>query len=67
MAADLAALRQQARADVVDLREQGIERPTFDRGIVLERREQLSLPLQLLQNIGLEIGARGNVGNLEQS
>jgi hypothetical protein len=41
------------------------ERGWLDRGIVPEGRKQLALTLQLLQDVGLEIGAGGNVNDLE--
>ena len=66
MHADLARLREQRGARAVDVGEQRLEHARFDRGIGAQRREQLLLPLELLQEIGLEIGARGDVGDLEQ-
>ena len=66
MRAGLARLREQRGARAVDVGEQRLEHARFDRGIVAQRREQLLLPLELLQEVGLEIGARGDVGDLEQ-
>ena len=38
----------------------------LDRRIVAQRREQLPLALEFLQDVGLEVRARGDVGDLEQ-
>ena len=38
----------------------------LDLRILPQRPQHLLLPLELLQEIGLEIGARGDVGDLEQ-
>src|ERR1700737_5039626 len=64
--ADFAALRQQPRTYLVDVIEQRVERFVLDGGVILERREQLALTLELLQDVGLEIGSRRHVGDLEQ-
>src|SRR4029077_19950093 len=66
MLADLAGLGKQAAAGGVDLGQYGVECRRLDRRIVLERREQLALPLELLQDIGLEIGPRSNIDDFEQ-
>ena len=66
MLADFPRLREQAPACDVDLGEHRIERPRLDRGVMLEWRKQLALPFQLLQDVGLEVGARGDVHDLEQ-
>ena len=66
MHAGLAGLREQRRARAVDVGEQRLEHARLDRGIGAQRREQLLLPLELLQEVGLEIGARGDVGDFEQ-
>ena len=59
-------LRQKAAVDTVDFAQESVERRGLDRGIVLERREQLSLALELLQDVSLEIRARRDVGDLEE-
>ena len=64
--ADLAGLRQQLGGGAIDLGEQRIEHARLDCGVVAQRSEDLLLPLELLQDVGLEIGARGDVGDLEQ-
>ncbi len=66
MRADLAGLREQAGVDAVDLGEQRVEGLASIAGLSLQRRQQLPLTLELLQDVGLEIGARGDVGDLEQ-
>jgi hypothetical protein len=64
--ADFSGQCQQAGADVVDFGQQRVEHLAVDRGIAAQRRQQLPLPLELLQDVGLEIGARRDVGDLEQ-
>jgi hypothetical protein len=49
--------------DVLDYAEQSILRNVR---VVLERQQDLLLPLQLLQQVRLEIGAACNLENLEQ-
>ena len=66
MLADFAGLREQAPARDIDLGEHRIERHRLDRGVVLEWCKQLSLPFQLLQDVGLQIGASGDIDDLEQ-
>ena len=66
MRTDLAALGEQLAVDVVDLGKQGVQRLALDGGIVPQWREQLPLPFELLQNVGLQVGARGDIGDLEQ-
>ena len=63
---DLPRLREQASRDGVDFGKHRVERLGLDRGVMPERCQQLTLPLELLQDVGLEIGARGDVDDLEQ-
>jgi hypothetical protein len=66
MGADFSGQRQQVGADVVDFGEQRVEHLAVDRRIVAQRRQQLPLPFELLQDIRLQIGARRHIGDLEQ-
>ena len=52
--------------DLVDLGQDVVERFGLDRGIVLQRNQELPLSLELLQDVGLQIGARGDVDDFEQ-
>ena len=49
MRAGLARLSEQRAARSVDVGEQRLEHARLDRGIVAQRRQQLLLPLELLQ------------------
>ncbi len=64
--ADLARLREQLRVDGVDLPEQVVERVLVDLRVLAQRRQHLLLPLELLQEVGLQVRARGDVRDLEQ-
>ena len=64
--AHLALLREQLRGDLVGLLEQRRERGLVDGGIGAQRREHGLLPLELLHEVGLQVGARRDVGDLEQ-
>ena len=66
MRADLSRLRQHFAGHAVDVRQKRVENVGVDRGIAAQASEQLLLPLELLQDVGLEIGARGDVGDLEE-
>ena len=59
-------LRVNLRGDGIDLGEQRLERRAIDSRTRAERRQHLLLALELLQQVGLEVGARGDVGDLEQ-
>ena len=51
---------------LLDFVEQRRQRLLVDLGIAAQRRQHLLLPLELLQEVGLEVGARRDVGDLEQ-
>jgi len=59
-------LRQQLRIDAVDLVQQLFEHVLFDLRILPQRSQHLLLPFELLQQVGLQVGARRDVGDLEQ-
>src|SRR5438128_10203320 len=66
MLTHLSGLCQKAAVDAIDLAQEGVERLGLDRGIVLEGSEQLPLSLELLQDVGLQIRACRDVGDLEE-
>ncbi len=66
MHAGLARLCQQCGARPVDVGEQRFEHADFDRRVGAQRREQLLLSLEFLQQFGLEIRARRDVRDLEE-
>ncbi len=59
MRSELAGLPEQLGVHAIDFRDQRVERSGVDFGIAVQRCEQLLLPLELLQDVGLQIGARG--------
>ena len=64
--ADAPGLAEHLRVHVIDLRQQLLERDLFDLRIVLERRQHLLLTLEFLQDVGLQVRARRDVGDFEQ-
>ena len=66
MRSGAARLAEQRAARPLDVGEQRLEDARLDRRIVAQRDEQLLLPLELLQDVGLQVGARRDVGDLEQ-
>jgi hypothetical protein len=50
-----ARLSEQRAARLLDVGEQRLEDARLDRGIVAQSGEQLLLPLELLQDVGLEV------------
>ena len=51
---------------LLDFAEHGFERVLLDAGIAAERRERLTLPLEFLHQIGLQIRAARDFGDFEQ-
>ena len=47
-------------------REHAGQRVLGDVGVVAERQQHLLLPLELLQQVGLQVGAPGDLHDLEQ-
>ena len=66
MGADPSSLRQQLRIDAVDVGQKLLEHALLDLRVLPQRSQHLLLPLELLQQIGLQVGARRDVGDLEQ-
>ena len=66
MRADLSGLRQQVAIHLLDLVEQRRQRLLVDCRIAAQRAEHLLLPLELLEQIGLQVRARRDVSDLEQ-
>src|SRR5690349_7936587 len=66
MQSRLACLSEQLSTDGIDFREKTPKRFLIDLRIGPERAEQLFLALELLQHVSLQIGARRDVGNIEQ-
>ena len=62
----LAGGRAQPAERLVDLAENAVERLLRYLGAVAEGQQRLALPLELLQQVGLQVGASGHVEHLEQ-
>ena len=56
----------QALGRAIDVAEHLVERRLRDRGVGAQGAQALALALQLLHHLGLEVGAAGDVEDLEQ-
>ena len=63
--ADLAAHREQVGGGVFDLAQDRVQRVLGNRGVVMQRGEQAFLPLQFLQQFGLQVRAAGDFEDFE--
>ncbi len=66
MLASLALHLREPREGLLDFAEDGFERVLLDARIATERRERLTLPLELFHQIRLQIRAARDLGDFEQ-
>ena len=64
--ADAALHRKQRRGRLLDVAQHARERVLRDLGVVAERQQHLLLALEFLQQVGLQVGAAGDLEDLEQ-